>query len=94
MDVVIGVFVVTAGVLAAGIGVLVAQDRWRLARRAHRHVAALYDGMPEGWGSWFVGGFSALTTGTRSLWAFAAWMAWTLAGLGLAGLGLRLLAHP
>ena len=91
MDQVIGGFVCAAGLLAAGIGVLMGQDRWHSARRAHQKVAALYETMPEGWSCWFVGGFSGLTAATRFLWAFAAWAGWTLAGVGLAGLGLRLL---
>jgi len=93
MDRVIGSVVITIGVLAFGVGILLARTRLRLAHRAHQRTAALYAAMPESWSAWFLGGFSTLTAGTSRLWAVGAWLVWTLAGLGLLGLGVRLLAR-
>jgi len=93
MDRVIGAVVIAIGVLAFGIGVLLARTHVRLAHRAHQRTTALQTIMPESWNAWFLGGFSVLTAGTSRLWAVGAWLVWTLAGLGLVGLGIRVLAR-
>ena len=82
--------VIAAGVLSAGVGYLVAAGRLRTARRVYRKTEALNATLPESWGSWFLGGFSGVTMGTQWLSAAAVWLVWTLAGVGLIGLGLRL----
>ena len=82
--------VITMGVLASCVGLASAVARLQDASRAHRRIETLYDAMPEGWSSWFLGGFSGLSLGSRWLRAAAALIGWTLAGLSLIGLGLRL----
>ena len=82
--------VIATGLISAGVGVAAATSRVKDAGRASRRTASLYQTMPEGWASWFVGGFSALTIGTHWLWAAVALTGWTIAGACLIGLGLRL----
>ena len=82
--------VMVMGLIAAGVGMATARYRIRAASRAHRRISTLYATMPEGWSSWFVGGFSSLTVGTSWLWATLAFVGWTLAGLFLVGLSLQL----
>jgi hypothetical protein len=84
-----GLLIVT-GLVAAGVGIAVASHRLRMARRSYHRTALLSAASPEGWGSWFLGGFSGVTMGIRWLYAVASWLAWTLAGVCLIGLGLRL----
>ena len=81
--------VVLMGLLAIGVGMAMARRHLQTAGRAYRKTETLYEAMPEGWGSWFLGGFSGLTMGAHSLWAAAALTGWTVAGLLLIGLGLR-----
>jgi len=85
--------VITMGLISAGVGIAVAASRLRTARRAYRRTAALQTAMSEGWGAWFVGGFSGMTMGTQWLSAVTAWFIWTLAGLGLITLGIRLFSR-
>ena len=82
--------VIVMGLLSAGVGMVSAAHRLRRADRAHRRITTLAAVMPEGWASWFVGGFSSLSVGTYWLWATAALLGWSTAGLLLIGLGLRL----
>ena len=82
--------VIATGLLASCVGLASAASRLRDASRAYRRTEALYDAIPEGWSSWFLGGFSGLTLGSRWLWAAAVLIGWTIAGLSLIGLGLRL----
>jgi hypothetical protein len=91
MERVISLLVMATGALATGIGVVSARRRLQFARRAHQKTAHLYAAMPDGWTSWFLQGFAGLTIGTRGLFAAAAWMVWTLAGLCFIGLGFSLL---
>jgi hypothetical protein len=91
IDGMMGILVIATGVVSAGVGIAIALQRLRVARRAYRRTATLYAAMPEGWSSWFVGGFSSLTVGSHGLVALAAFLGWSMAGLGLIGLGLRLL---
>ena len=82
--------VVVTGLTALGVGVAAAASRLRGADRAYRKTEMLYAGMPEGWTSWFLGGFSTLTAGTHWLRAMAALVGWMAAGALLIGLGLAL----
>jgi len=82
--------VILAGLISAGVGITIATSRFRAAARAYRKTGTLCETMPEGWGSWFLEGFSGLTMGTHSLRAVAALAGWALAGLCLIGLGLLL----
>ena len=78
------------GVISACIGTMWAATRLRAAGRAYRKTETLYAAMPDGWSSWFLGGFSGLTVGAGWFRAAAAWVVWMVAGLGLIALGLRL----
>ena len=82
--------VIAMGLLSAGVGMVAAMHRLQSGARAYRRLTALYAVMPEGWTSWFVGGFSTLTVGTYWLWATAILVGWSVAGFFLIGLGLRL----
>ena len=82
--------VILMGLIAGGVGVAMARHQLHAAGRVHRKTELLYAAMPEGWGSWFLGGFSILPAGSRWLWAAAALASWTLIGLLLIGLGIRL----
>ena len=83
--------VVVTGLAALGVGVAAAASRLRDAGRAYRKTETLYAAMPDGWTSWFVGGFSGLSVGTQWLWAAVSLVSWVGAGLCLIGLGVRLL---
>ena len=82
--------VIAMGLLSAGVGMVAARHRLRSADRAHRRITTRYAAMPEGWTSWFVGGFSSLAVGTHWLWVVVALLGWSMVGLFLIGLGLRL----
>ena len=82
--------VIVTGLISTGVGLAVATGRLKHARRAYHRTQTLYDAMPEGWTSWFLQGFSGLTMGTHWLRATLAFIGWSLAGLGLIGLGVRL----
>ncbi len=86
--------VIIMGLIATGVGITTAMSRLRVASRAYRRTATLYASMPEGWTSWFLGGFSSLTVGSHWLWATVALTGWTVAGAFLIGLGLQLLCRP
>ena len=90
---VVSALVIATGLISTGVGVAVATSRLREARRAYRRTEFVYRAMPEGWTSWFVEGFSTMAMGTHWFWASVALVTWTLAGLGLIGLGLRLLSR-
>ncbi|MBI3321946.1 MAG: hypothetical protein HYZ91_06745, partial [Candidatus Omnitrophica bacterium] len=47
----------------------------------------------EGWDAWFLDGFSVLSTGLRGVGAAAAWLVWTIAGISLIVLGIRLFSR-
>ncbi len=83
--------VIVTGVIAGSVGVATASSRLRVACRAYHKTATLYASMPEGWSSWFLGGFSELTLGTHWLWAGLALLGWLIAGVGFVSLGFRLL---
>ena len=82
--------VIVMGLISAGVGIATARHRFRVAGRAYRKIASLYAATPEGWASWFLGGFSNLTVGTHWLLATAALTMWLIAGVVLVGLGLQL----
>ena len=82
--------VIVTGLTATSVGVLAATHRLRAASRAYRKTETLYAAMPDGWGSWFLGGFSSLTVWTHWLLAAIALTGWVLAGVFLMSLGLRL----
>jgi hypothetical protein len=81
---------VVTGLVAVTVGVAVARQCLREAHRAYQKTASFSTATLEGWGSWFLGGFSGLAMGLRGLYALAACSAWTLAGACLIGIGVRL----
>ncbi|MCI0457044.1 MAG: hypothetical protein L0Z62_08700 [Gemmataceae bacterium] len=81
---------ILVGAAAVGAGMLVAMRSVRFARRAYRRTSSLSAVASEGWGTWFLGGFSDVTMGIRWLSALASLVAWTLVGVGLIGVGVRL----
>ena len=91
-DLIISGLVITTGVMSAGVGWLTAVHRLQIARRAYRRTEALNADLLGGWNDWFLGGFAGVSLGTQWLSATAAWLLWTLAGVGLITLGVRLLA--
>ncbi len=93
MEPLVSALIVATGGLALGTGLLLARARLRTARRAHRKTATLHAAMPDGWSAWFLDGFSGLALGTHWLLAAAGGIAWTLAGVYLIGLGIRLLVR-
>ena len=83
--------VMATGIVTAAVGITGAAAHLRAADRAYRRTGAIYEAMPEGWGSWFLGGFSGLMLGAHWLRAAIVLASWTMAGLCLMGLGLRLI---
>ena len=84
--------VIATGLISAGVGIAVAAGRLRTARRAYQRTVALHTAA-GGWEAWFLSAFSGMTMGTQWLWAAASWLVWTLAGVCLIGLGLRLFSR-
>ena len=92
-ELVVSGLVITTGLISVGVGIAAAASRLRTARRAYRRTAALHAATSEGWGAWFLGGFSGVTMGTQWLSAVTVWCLWTLAGVCLISLGIRLLSR-
>lgn len=88
-SVLVSLLAVATGVIAACVGMVVATMRLQAAHRAYARTVARRTLSPIGWDDWFLLGFSGVTMGTRGLSAVAAWLFWTLGGLGLIGLGIR-----
>ena len=86
----LGTLIIVMGLMAAGVGAMFASQSLRTAHRTYRKTTSLSTRVPEGWDAWFLGGFSRFTMGMRAMMALAAWITWTLAGVGLIGLGIRL----
>ena len=78
------------GAIAVSVGWVAVRQTLRTTQRAHHRTAALSTAV-EGWHDWFLSGFSGATMGIRWLSAVAAGTLWTLAGVSLIGLGIRLL---
>ena len=87
----IGSLTILTGLVAVGVGVAVASRSVESARRISRRTASRTAAALAGWGVWFLGGFSGMALGLRWLFAVALWLGWTAAGLGLMGLGIRLI---
>ena len=88
---VMGGVLIIMGLVAAGVGMVLARYGLRAAHRHYHRTASLSAATLEGWDSWFLGGFSGMTMGIRWLYAVVSWLLWTLAGVGLVGLGFRLM---
>ena len=80
----------TTGLLAVGVGVVAGRHSLRDVRRLYRRTSGLGSAVEAGWRGWFFSGFSGVTMGVQWLVAASLWMAWTLAGVSLVALGLRL----
>lgn len=87
---VMGGLVIATGLMVASVGMLVALNQLRVATRVYHKTQTLHAALPEGWGSWFLGGFSGVAVGTHGLWAAVAFAGGTLIGVALIGLGLLL----
>ena len=92
-DLFVSGLVITTGLISAGVGIVAAAGRLRTAQRAYRRTEALHTAMSGGWGAWFLGGFSGVTMGTQWLSAVTAWFVWTVAGVYLISLGIRLFSR-
>ena len=91
MQWVMGGLSISTGLIAAAVGVAMARHGLQTAQRLHARTSSLSLAVPDGWGSWFLGGFTSLSIGFRWIAAVAAWLVWTLAGLALVWLGIRLI---
>ena len=89
----IGGLLIVTGLVAAGVGIAVARHGFHAAQRMYFRMAARSTMSPEDWDAWFLGGFSGVSLGFRGLVALVVWLVWTLAGLGVIGLGVRLFGH-
>jgi hypothetical protein len=92
MQAVMGALMVAIGCLSAGVGVVLARNRWRAAHRSFHRTASLSAATAEGWDSWFLGGFSEVTMGIRRLSTVLAWLVLTLAGAWFVGAGIKFFA--
>ena len=90
MHSIIGSATIVMGLIAAGIGVIVADRSIHLARRASRKTAMLSSASADSLGAWFLGGFTGVTMGMQWLIAVGLWLAWTVSGLVLMWLGSQL----
>ena len=81
------------GLVALGVGFVVASGQLRTARRVYNRTLARFGTILDGWASWFLVGFSTVTMGIHGVSAVAAWLVWTAAGTCLIGLGIRLVVH-
>lgn len=90
----LSVLLILIGSVAVGLGLAMARQHVRTAHRIHARTAARATAIMEGWGGWFVGGFSSVTTGLRALVAVVLWLGWSAAGTALILVGIRFLRHP
>ena len=81
------------GLISVWVGMALASTRLEAAGRAYRKTETLYETMPEGWASWFLGGFSGVAMGTHWLWAAMALAAWVMVAVCLIGLGFQVVWH-
>lgn len=88
--IVVSGLVIAMGVVALGVGIASAISSLRAAHRVHHRTAGRATAMLEGWDAWFLQGFSTMTMGIRGLYAILLWLGWTLVGVTLIGLGIRL----
>ena len=79
-----------SGAVAISLGVVMARQRLQRAMRMHQRTSGFHASLPEGWGHWFVQGFSSLGVGTRWLAAATALLLWLLLGAWMVSLGIRL----
>ena len=89
----IGGLTILMGLIAAFVGMVVANHSIHSARRTYRRTTLLSAASLGGWGSWFLSGFSGMTMGVQWLYAVGLWLIWTVAGLGLIWLGIQLCAR-
>ncbi len=85
-----GGLITMMGVVAMGLGALVARHSLAAARRVHQRTASLATATVDGWDAWFLGGFSGLALGIRWWYAVSIGMVLALAGACLIGVGVRL----
>ncbi len=83
--------VCATGIVALLIGGLVCGLRFRSAQRTFERTTAMSHRVDDGWETWFMDGFSRVAVGMQGLRALAVGIGWSVAGLGLIGIGLRLL---
>ena len=86
-----GTLIILSGLVIAGLGLVMALRSLRWAYRTHMRTARRSSGAVDGWESWFLGGFSTLSTGLRGLGAVTMCSAFSVTGIGLIGFGIRLL---
>jgi len=87
---VMGGLTIVMGLVAAGVGLVMAQHQLHVAHQSYHRMATRNAAMAWDLRAWFFGGFSGVTCGLRGLYAVALWLAWTVAGVGVVGLGIRL----
>ena len=86
---VVGGLAILAGVLVSGVGLAAAHQSLDTARRSSRKTAARAASSLEGWGGWFLQGFSGLALGLQWVAAVGAWLAWAATGLAFVWVGFR-----
>ena len=90
----IGGLVIATGIVALGVGQVMASTALQSARRMqHRLASRATPTVIDGWSDWFMEGFCGMAIGVRGLYAVATWMMWTTAGIGFVSLGVRLIGH-
>ena len=90
-ELIAGGLFVASGLAAMGWGAANAQRRFqRLQRLAGKHQLLQAD-LPEGWGWWFVQGFSDMTIGWHSIQTLVLLLGWAMGGAILIGLGLQVM---
>ena len=88
---VMGGLMIATGLVALAVGCVMAGHALRDARRAYLRTASLSTATLESWSSWFLDGFSGVTMGIRWLFAIGLWLGWTVIGICLIGVGIRVL---
>ena len=88
---VVGGLATLAGVLVSGVGLAAAHQSLDNARRSHRKTTARAASGLDGWGGWFLQGFSGLALGLQWMASIGAWLAWAATGLAFAWIGIRTL---
>ncbi len=71
----IGGLTIVMGLIAAFVGMVVADHSIHSARRAYRRTTLHSVATVGGWGSWFLSGFSGVTMGVQWLYAVGIWLA-------------------
>ena len=82
--------IIITGLLVVWVGTVFARRQIQVAQRAYLKLVSYSASKSEGWGPWFVEGFSGIAMGRKGFAAIAMALMWSLAGMCFVSLGIWL----